>query len=282
MVLIQILLDKSALQKILSLIFILGVVPAPLSAQSKASNLSYIDSLTSIITRYKTDTLTRSKASEELRILLMLSLKDNSLSQSDNNRVWNALRELETNQGVYFLKKTTSIDSLSREVLVLQEKLSAFQDSILKIQYQLINILEDKKQTSVTKEKATYVLSSIHSPEVVGYLFEHESDLQFSKLKSEDREEDEVYRTAMKAIEKEYIANRNWLVFPYLFQSIKQISYSEMGFIQQWLSFPTEYKSPWLLLEFMLANAEPKNRELILYMLTEFHQFKRPINSKNK
>lgn len=172
-------------------------------------------------------------------------------------------------------------DDPSPELLRLQTQLAALQDSITAVQKHLISILENKNETRIDKEWATQLLADIHRPEVLEYLFEHEPELQFGPFGSEQREEDELHRTAIKAIRRAYGEPRNWMVFPYLFQHLPSLSYSELGMIQAWLLYPTEYKAPWALLEFMEANADPQSKAVIQYMLANFKQFKRPIGSKN-
>lgn len=169
----------------------------------------------------------------------------------------------------------------SPEMLLLQTQLADLQDSITAVQLRLMRILENKSETKVDHELATQLLADIHRSEVLEYLFEHEPELQFGLFGSEQREEDEVHRTAIKAIRRAYGESRNWMVFPYLFQHLPSLSYSELGMIQAWLLYPTEYKAPWALLEFMEANADPQSKTVIQYMLANFNQFKRPGGSKN-
>ncbi|MBP6812287.1 MAG: hypothetical protein KA138_12245 [Saprospiraceae bacterium] len=203
------------------------------------------------------------------------------LLSAQSNSATSALQALETERAVLAVLKPGSGDSLSPEVVLLQKQLSACQDSILAIQQRLMLIVENNNKTKADKAFATQMLASIHTPEVLDYLFEHEPELQFGPFGSEQREEDELHRTSMKAIRKEYGNTRNWMVFPYLFQGLKGLSYSEMGIIHQWLSYPTAYNAPWLLLEFMEANASPESKPVIQYMLSSFPQFKRPKNSKD-
>lgn len=255
--------------------FLLWSVTGTLEAQNKSA-LGYIDSLTAIITMPGQDEETRRIASDDLRIRIMKQLKDESLSREDNNRLWNALREMETKQGAFAILRPGADTRASLEVQQLQQELAAAQDSIRRIQQRLIRIVKDKGMNDADKALATQTLARIHSPEVLDYLFEHEPELQFGKFGSEQKEEDENYRTALKAIRQEYGESRNWMVFPYLFGNLKRLSYSEMGFIQQWLTYPTEFKSPWLLLEFMEANASPESKPVIKYMLSSFPRFRRP------
>ena len=142
------------------------------------------------------------------------------LLSAQSNSGLSALRALETNPGVFAVIRTGTGDTLSPEVVLLQKQLSAWQDSILAIQQRLILIVENNNKTKADTAFATQMLASIHTPEVLDYLFEHEPELQFGPFGSEQREEDELHRTSMKAIRKEYGNTRNWMVFPYLFQGL--------------------------------------------------------------
>lgn len=255
---------------------LLAFVHVHVFAQGKGK-LAYIDSLTTIIARQDTGDPGREANVKTLRISLMNSLKDKTLTQDENNRAWNTLRELEFRKGAYaFLHpEQPKNDTLNPETIALKRQLDRLQDSISAIQRRLIETLEDRNENKATKAYATRVLAGIEKPEVITYLLEHESELQFGNL-DPDNEGDETHRTALHALNDVYLANRNWMIFPFLYRYLTKIDYMEIGMINRWLLQPYELKAPWSLLEFMKANALPEAAPVIEFMQTEFPHFKKP------
>jgi len=249
-----------------NLFLLLLVAIAPYFAMGQSGKaLSYIDSLTQVLQQQKPESAAQKETALELKKRLGQSLRvKGKMTQTERDLAWKTLRELEFRKGAYtVLKATLPKDSISNEVLVLEESLQLLQDSLQVLQNSLIAILENEN-TRATKEQATKTLARIHSPQVVNYLINNEKDLRHGVYNA-DSEENETYRTAMIALNKEYIDqpkyDDKWLLFPYLFQNLNNLGLMEIGLINGFLNNPREFNEPWLLVDFMQANTTQKSRQ---------------------
>ena len=121
----------------------------------------------------------------------------------------------------------------------MEKKLQNFKDSITLVQQQLVALIEAPLTTIRTKEKAVYVLATIHSEDVLEYLFKNEKNLRFGSdgyMETGDYNEEST-RTAMIGIFKEYLSNPeiNWMVFPFVLKYVKTVGGSEIGLIR-WIA----------------------------------------------
>lgn len=230
--------------------------------------LYFIDSLNQIIISQPAGSTAQTAASEALRTGLIEVVKHGSREQK--YIAVKFVQELDYKTGTYKVLIPQEADTISSEIALLEKNLEKWQDSIAYIQQSLKKIIEDKKQTRATKEKAVFTLATIHDTQVLDYLFENEEKLQFSKFDSEDSEsgEQELYRTGMVAISNEYFYNEKteiekWLLFNYLLHNIKQNRFREVVLINSLLTLPEPCKSPELLIEFMYANASLDSKKAL-------------------
>ncbi|MCO6489564.1 MAG: hypothetical protein J5I98_14155 [Phaeodactylibacter sp.] len=158
-------------------------------------------------------------------------------------------------------------NEVSEEVLAYERELKRLTDSIAVIQDQLIAVIEHPASNTRTKEKAVNVLAGIHNEQVVEYLLKTEKNLRFGPIDPLDDDlGEETARTAMIAIYKEYFSRHevNWIVFPFLLKHIDAFGFSEIGIVRRLYGYGDErFKAPWLLLEFMHANANPALKRII-------------------
>ena len=265
--------------RIFFVLAILFITVGSVFAQEKDSIFFHIDSLTEVLKHQEFGSQELGETLLELELRFYYGTKDENLTQEERVRLMNASLDLTMKRGIYtFLDPTYKPDTLNVEVVKLGNELRQLQDSISKIQSRLIEIIEDKDQTWITRERSTQILATIHKQEVLAYLFENEQDLQFGKISSEmdDQEAEASSRTALTSVIKEYYETETWLLFPFLFKSLNRLDYMDMGLIHNFLTYPVKYKSLWLLLEFMHVNASPESKPVIEGFMEGFDYFKRP------
>ncbi|MEM6395767.1 MAG: hypothetical protein AAF741_05425 [Bacteroidota bacterium] len=176
-----------------------------LSAQT-ADPLGFIDSLTNIIVNEEAQSAVQEKAVNELRDHLEDRIRnDRGLSNVNQTRLWVTYRNLNMRRGDYLA--LIPKNDISEKVLLLEESLKSYRDSIAIIQVELINIIEDSISSTNTKEKAVNVLASIQDENAISFLLENESSLQFSSVhpENEDELDNEMYRTVMLALSDQYL-----------------------------------------------------------------------------
>lgn len=229
--------------------------------------LSFVDSLTDIITQQKAQSAPQKETVATLRKRILFELKNNKdLSEADRTLLWVTIRNLELKKEAY-----TSLipkNEISEEVLAYEEKLQELKDSIAHIQQQLIATIEDLNNNTQTKEKAVNVLAGIHNEEVLRYLLKNEKRLRFGAMDplNSDVFDEEATRTAMLAILNEYLSKSevNWMVFPFILKYVETAGFTETGLIRQLYGYENErYQNSWYLLKFMQANASPALKMII-------------------
>lgn len=259
--------------------FFFGAVLPFVQAQGD-DPLFFIDSLREVLSRLEIGSEKQNEVLLELKLRIHDSKGDKSLTQEEQVRLMDSSMNLSFKRGEFsFLNPDLKPpDTLNIEMVGLENELKQLQDSISNIQSRLILLIEDENQTRSTKERATQLLATIHKEEVLKYLFENEKDLGFGIVSSEmdDQEFEFTSRTALASVLIEYDKSENWLLFPFLFQSINRLDYCEIGLFFNILSYPSKYKSPWLLLEFMYENASPESKPVISEFISEFELFQKP------
>jgi hypothetical protein len=252
--------------KLILLIVLTGLASGLFAQEQDA--LSFVDSLTNIITQQKAQSAPQKETVATLRKRMLFELKNNkNLSKADRTFLWVTIRKLELKKEAY----TALIpkNEISEEVLAYEEKLQELKDSIAYIQQQLIAAIEDPSNNNQTKEKAVNVLAGIHNEEVLRYLLKNEERLRFGAMNplNSDIYDEEATRTAMSAILNEYLSESevNWMVFPFILKYVETAGLSEIGLIRQlYGGYENEhYQNSWYLLKFMQANANPALKTII-------------------
>ena len=244
-------------------LFLMLLFASGLSAQQDP--LSFIDSLTNIIVQQDAESDAQKATVITLREQIFLEMKNNrkNLSKEDRTRLLMALRNLETKQEDYVA--LIPRNDISPTILAYEKKLQAFKDSIRLIQEQLIEAIEEPRNTTRTKEKAVQVLAGIHNEEVLQYLFENERNLRFGTIDPDNFEEEEI-RTAMISILEEYLSEGkvNWMIFPFIVKYVKNVGAYEIGLIRELSGYGRNgYLDTWYLLKFMQANMSPAMKTII-------------------
>ena len=247
-------MEANAFPESLELIkYMLNLSENKKTVMSKAQenpSLHFIDSLTTIIWQQPPN----SPEKEEKRVELMWDLTnatfDSTLTQSERNKVEKTLEKVIRKKKMYETSNSyikTGIKNI--DISVLDKKLRAFEDSIELIKNDLIEIVENKKRTNKTKEKATVLLVKIHTPEVLEYVFKNEEQLCFGKFNSDDWN---PLKTALIALCNEYAFKQDWVIFPYLYQYIKH-SHDMRSFalVHVLLGYNDPLNARWLASEFM-------------------------------
>lgn len=250
----------------LTLLIVLMGLASGLFAQEQDA-LSFVDSLTNIITQQKAQSAPQKETVATLRKRMLFELKNNkNLSKADRTFLWVTIRKLELKKEVY----TALIpkNEISEEVLAYEEKLQELKDSIAYIQQQLITAIEDPSNNNQTKEKAVNVLAGIHNEEVLRYLLENEKRLRFGAMNplNSDIYDEDATRTAMWAILNEYLSESevNWMVFPFILKYVETVGIAEIGMIRRLYGYGNErYQNSWYLLKFMQANLSPDLKTII-------------------
>ena len=244
----------------------LMILASGLFAQEQNA-LSFIDSLTNIITRQEAQSDPQMETVAILRKRVLFELKNNkNLSKADRSRLWVTMRNLELKKEAYAV--LIPENEISKEVLAYEKKLQELTDSIALIQQQLIAAIEDPNNTTQTKEKAVNVLAGIHNGEVIQYLLENEKSLRFGAMDPLDTDDfdEEAIRTAKLAIFNEYLSKPevNWMVFPFILKYVDTAGLFEIGLVRQLYGYKNEYyRNSWYLLKFMQANASPALKTII-------------------
>lgn len=251
--------------KLILFVFIMALAGGLFAQQQ--NTLSFIDSLTNIITQQKAQSDPQRETVKILRERVLLELKNNKgLSETDKTRLWMTLRNLELKKGAY--AALIPQNELSSQVLAYEKKLQELTDSIALIQQQLIAAIEDPSNSPRTKEKAVNVLASIHNEEVLQYLLENEKSLRFGGMDPFDTDGmgEEATRTAMFAILHEYLSKPdvNWMVFPFILKYIDTEGFLELGMVRELYGYGNErYRNSWYLLKFMQSNISPALKTII-------------------
>ena len=244
---------------------VLAIPASGLLAQEQ-DPLSFIDSLTTIIRQQKVHSYVQQETEAVLHKRALSELNNNkSLTKKESARLQKTIHDLALKKRRY--TALISKDEISKQVLAYEKKLQALSDSIALIQKQLIAAIENPVSTFRTKEKAVYVLASIHKEEVIEYLLKNEKNLHFGKMDPDNwhHYEDEVYRTAMIAIFKEYLYPEvNWMAFPFILQYLDTLGLSEIAMIRELYGYGKEqYRDSWYLLKFIQANMSPDFKTII-------------------
>lgn len=251
--------------KYLMLCIVFAITTSSLVAQEQ-DPLKFIDSLRMIIDQEEIHSYVQQETETVLHKRALSELNNNKhLSKKERARLQKTIHDLVLKKRTY--TALVSKNEISKEVLAYEEKLQALSDSMTFIQEQLIAAIENPVNTYRTKEKAVYVLARIHKEEVIEYLLEKEKRLQFGTMDPENWRDydEEVYRTAMIALCKEYLYPEiNWMVFPFILEYLETAGFSEMGVIRQFSGYGKKgYRDAWYLLKFMEANASPELKTII-------------------
>lgn len=168
-------------------------------------------------------------------------------------------------------------DTISLDVLILQERLAAMQDSIRSIYQELKAIVEDEDQTRATREKAVTLFATSNDWKDIEYIFENNMNLYFSDLDFDFISFGPYWgesRSGMHALYRDKIPsyggrnnitlNHNWILIPFMIKYWGDLEWNKkIPDIERRLEFAFAHRmflrdlnKPELLVEFMRANAK--------------------------
>jgi len=167
-------------------------------------------------------------------------------------------------------------DTISKDVLMLEERLVAMQDSIRSIYKNLKDIVEDEGQTRATKKLAVTLFATSNDLNDIEYIFENSTNHMYPSIPADDLFSDKymgTLRTGMNALywdkipenegRNEVFEDHNWILFPFMIKYWgdpewnKNISSEKiLEFVIARRMFLRDLNKPELLIEFMRANAE--------------------------
>ena len=165
-------------------------------------------------------------------------------------------------------------DTISIEVLNLDERLAAMQDSIRGIYQELKAIVEDEDQTRATREKAITLFATSNDLNDIEYIFENSSNHFFTDMGGGFSDNQRGgHRTGMNALYGEKIPgsgvmninieDHNWILFPFLIKYWGDLEWNKrvgsekiLEYVIARRMFLSDLNRPDLLIEFMRANAK--------------------------
>jgi len=178
-------------------------------------------------------------------------------------------------------------DTISMDLLMLEGRLAAMQDSIRGIYQELKVIVEDEGQTRATREKAITLVATSNDLNDIEYIFENSSNHFFTDMGggfSDDQRGG--HRTGMNALYLKKIPgsgvmninieDHNWILFPFLIKYWGDPEWNKrvgsekiLEYVIARRMFLSDLNRPDLLIEFMRANAEDPDTP-IFKMLDRF------------
>ncbi len=201
-------------------------------------------------------------------------------------KISTALKELANKNGrFHFLNKYPNKrripDTVQQNVLILEESFNLLRDSMYGVYNECKKIIEnDELYSRASREKAANILGNSRRLEDIKYIFENDSILALGR-----RLEDDCWgceRSAMYNFTKEYYSNTliyrqqiKWLYIPFIIEFWGDPNWSgqnnfhdfEVAFFK---SIQDPYHQPWLLLDFIRANAKDPDTP-ILKTLVDFY-----------
>ncbi|TVQ49670.1 MAG: hypothetical protein EA362_04005 [Saprospirales bacterium] len=186
-------------------------------------------------------------------------------------------------------EKRRAKDTINIEVLNLEERLSAMQDSIRGIYQELKVIVENEDQTRATKEKAITLFATSNELEDIEYIFENNSRLRFSNIDLDFMLFGPYYGEGRSGVNAVYLdkipldyvgrnnisLDHNWILFPFIIKYWGDIEWNNeiadldlrLEFALTRRMFLSDFSKPELLIEFMRANA--KDPDTPIYKMLE-------------
>lgn len=171
-------------------------------------------------------------------------------------------------------------DTMSLEVLLLEERLTALQDSIREVYQKLKTIVEDENQTRATKEKAITVFATSNDLKDIEYIFENSTNFYFADYI--DVFSDSYFgelRTGMHVLYRDKVPGYggrnkislkdNWILFPFMIKYWGDPEWNKevaldwrLEFVLAHRLFLRDLNKPELLVEFMRANAKDPDTQI--------------------
>ncbi len=209
--------------------------------------------------------------SEEKRSEVILTIMDLGNKRSDFfflSPRYEALRTREVRR---------ANDTISLDVLILEGRLAAMQDSIRSIYQELKDIVEAEDQTRATREKAITLFATSNDLRDIEYIFENNMSLYFSDLDFDFIAFGPYFgeaSTGLYALYRDKIPgyadrnrislNHNWMLIPFMIKYWGDLEWSKnipdfdrrLQFVLAHRMFLRDLNEPDLLIEFMRANAE--------------------------
>lgn len=171
----------------------------------------------------------------------------------------------------YLIRKS---DTVSNKVLELESKIQELNDSLSFFHNQLKEITLNKNQPRATKEKAVYLLAQSNDMDVIRFIFDNHSELNFGVYKPTDSRTDLFgrERSGMYALITKKFGNYeeldNWILIGFILEYWGQESYSDevsktfSGESLEFLLFhfiERKYEKPELIYQFIRANVSNPN-----------------------
>ena len=205
-----------------------------------------------------------------LKSLLKKTATDKSVSDEEKKPIWTTLNQLINKIEFYeILRPQVKVDTIDIKVAQLESKLDSLENSITNIVNELKVIIENPEENNKTKEAALLALLKIQRQDIIEYALKNEKDFQFGEIDWEEYPMNASYRTVMKGL-RQYKNDDNWLPFPFLMDQLRTYSVAEID-LMEWFK---NYKSPWLLTEFMNENASPESKSVIERLHSNFNRLK--------
>ena len=240
---------------------------------------------------------------------LLAATKSNPLLQADiekKKKVFLTMVDIATQKGKFefltnrykeYREKELRIknDTIDKKIYALQKKYLAYEDSLKKLDNELLDIMQSPLETRASKEFASTVLGRTNNLAMADFLFQNYTFFMFSDIDvGFDNDTDcwgcerngaadfvydkvydpDIYYTDEYGHSKVKISGiSNWMAFPFFIKYWGNKEYNEklkqtwtgdkfeFAIFNNWICH--NYKKPWLLYEFMVANVDDPDTKIM-------------------
>ena len=238
---------------------------------------------------------------------LLAATKSNSVLQSDiekKKNVFLTMVDIATQKGKFefltnlykeYREKELRIknDTIDKKIYALQKKYLAYEDSLKKLDNELLDIMQSPLDTRASKELASTVLGRTNNLAIADFLFQNNTLFMFKKIDPEESDywsecgrngdidfvgdkinDEDIFYTDEYGYAKVKISGiTNWMAFPFFIKYWGNKEYNEklentlccqkaeFAIFHNMIS--ENYKKPWLLYEFMAANVENPDTKIM-------------------